>query len=102
AQSVGRGQDDALVRLMRDEAIEIRPGDAIACENGFRCLSHLAHSKLVHRLAVLVDYMHVFRESLRAGRIKAAATGHVEGGGARSIDLMIVVDESNLAFQARL
>ena len=55
AETLGGGQNDALVGLVRDEAGEVFAGDAVAGEDGLGGFGHLAHGKLVDCRAVLVD-----------------------------------------------
>ena len=65
-EAIGGRGNDALVGLVRNEAAKIRAGHAIALQQLARGLRHLAHGKLVDRLSILVDVVHLLVDGLVA------------------------------------
>ena len=49
------GQDDALVRLVRHEQIEVFPREAVALQQPLADLAGVAHRELEYRLPILLD-----------------------------------------------
>ena len=86
---------------MGNEASQLRAGDIVARQDLGRDLQHLAHGKLVDRLPVLVDVVHLLVHGLVAGGIEAAAGLQIQHLRARTVDLMHIIDEADLAFCAR-
>ena len=101
-QPLRRRQNDPLVRLVRNEAAQIPSRYPVASQHSLRRLRHLANRKLVNRLPILVHKMHLCCDRLRRRRMQAPAARHIQRRGTRSIDLMVVVDQSDLAVFARL
>ena len=97
AEALGGGEDDALVGLVGDEAAEVGTGEAVAGEDCFGDLGHLADGELVDGLTVLVDEVLLGVDGGVAGGKEAAAGGHVESGSAGAVDFVEVVDEADFA-----
>src|SRR5204863_4112798 len=88
--------DDAAIRLMRDEEIDLARLDAIAIENAPRGFLGVAHRELEHGRPILLDVVHPLLDRVLRRRPQAAARGHAQGAAAAAVDEVLVVDNADV------
>src|SRR5690349_11403566 len=95
SQPVSRSLNDALVRLMGNEGVNITALEVVTFEKGVGNFQLLLHCILEYSLTVLVDEVHFFVHGLVGGRMEAAAAGHVKGTRARAVNFVKEIDEAD-------
>src|ERR1019366_7181491 len=83
-QTIGSRGDDALVRLMRNEGVDLAALEVVAFKNLFAERRHLAHRELEDSCPILMNEVHLLVDRLVSRWIQASATWHVKRAAARS------------------
>ncbi len=94
AQALGRGVQDTLIRLVRDDHRYIVWGKPVAVQHCLNALHHLRHRELEHDTAVLLQKMLARRNGGCTGRQETTSGGHEEIVAAASVHLVMKVEEA--------
>src|SRR5262249_47061255 len=86
AELFGRRLDDAAVRLVRHEEVEVVRLEPVARENPLRDLLGLSDGELEDGLAVLLHVVKALVDRVVARRLAAAAGRHAQRRTARAVD----------------
>ena len=91
-----RRHDDALVRLVRHEQIEIVAGEVVALQQPLADLAGVAHRELEDRLAVLLHVVQPLVDGLVRRRHLAAARRHAQRRAAVAVDHVLEIEDADI------